>query len=66
MLGDSLGAIPPVKYSMWLAREAYSSHTAWARQGFIRIFEEGRVIGRQPILDRRPADLFRRLDDRAG
>ena len=48
MLGNSFRAIARLKYSLQLAREAHSSHKTWAaRQGFIMVFEEGRVIGRQ-------------------
>jgi len=44
-------AIAPHKYSLLLAREAHSSHTAQAAtQGFISVFEEGGVIGRQPCV----------------
>src|ERR1700674_2545061 len=40
-----------IEFPPWLAREAHSSHTAWAAmRGFISRLEERCVIGRQPSI----------------
>jgi hypothetical protein len=49
MLGNSLRAIAPHKYSLWLAREAHFSHTAGAsKHGFISSLERKMTV-RPPV-----------------